>query len=190
MTLYLDIDGVLNNSTPESIANRYGEPYNNEVPYHKFCRVRDEVKTPSVIDKYLDHLHQLDIKLCLKLEEVLKTDPTFSDDFEIVVCSAWRKIFNNPKELSYLFYLKGCPIIASHITRNIIELKDETDINELKQKGEKYTTLNLINFNRADAEILYDLVTHEINSDKFFVLSDDCASIRSNIFKWFQERMF
>lgn len=92
MTLYLDIDGVLN-------------PVDYSTLDFDYLRPKDE-------NDYLWHLALIDTRRCLALVDII-------DEYEvdkIAVCSTWQKNFSL-RELQYLFAVKGFPEIAEKMVR-------------------------------------------------------------------------
>lgn len=181
MILYLDIDGVLNDNTQESIRNRYGYP--TETAYAEFCKFR-----PKEENIFQTHLHQLDIALCLKFlglckrllsKGILKGSP---EGMDIVICSTWRKVFS-VEQLKYLFYLKGFPEIAQNIKRHIVEFKEGDWVKT--EKVREY--INSENLKQADLDILYDLYQNDVGLEDYYILSDDVSHLKNNLFKAFKE---
>ena len=177
MILYLDIDGVLNDNTQKGILNRYGYP--TETAYAEFCKLR-----PKDEDKFLTHLHQLDIGLCLMFVELLEALQKEWPETEIVICSTWRKVFS-VEELKYLFYLKGFPLIAQNIKRYIIAYEDLT----ISEKIKSYLIKSPENLKQADFEVLYDLHKNNIEHGDYCILSDDISCLKSNLYGYFRERI-
>ena len=184
MILYLDIDGVLNDNTDSGSIRRY-DGLKCEHAYSKFCELRDSVV--SEIDIYHSHLHQLDLELCLKLEQQVRFMYMKNiRNIEIVVCSTWRKVFADIKQLRYLFYLKGIPFIARRLTRYINENKKK-DFEWIKTaKTQKYIKTDIEFLKGADIEVLYDLYKNNIK--KYKILSDDISCLKNNFFMEFKRK--
>lgn len=103
--LYLDIDGVLNN-TDVQIKN-YGEGgYKN---FQKMMRDQ-EIKKLSLEHHTIDHIISLDWKLCFALCILLEGKGIT----HIIICSSWRRLYNK-EQLKLLFLAKGFPEIADKI---------------------------------------------------------------------------
>lgn len=181
MILYLDIDGVLNDNTESGSIRRYGGLKCGHA-YSKFCELRDSVV--SEIDIYHSHLHQLDIELCLKLEQQIRL-MNKKEMVEIVVCSTWRKVFT-VEQLKYLFYLKGFPLIARSIKRKIIKFEQVDDAWVNCEEVKQYVLTELNFLRQADFEVLNDLYKNNIKDYK--ILSDDISCLKNNFFMEFKRK--
>lgn len=186
MILYLDIDGVLNNRSERSIKNCYGD---FDKPYNDLLDLRTTLEKYHHLDpdKYHTHLINLDIELCDRLQTAVLNLINFSDTFEIVICSTWRKMFMID-ELKYLFILKGFGRIAKYFTRCINPPEYIYDYADKYIDEGKYNHLVKIDckVNNADLEVLFDLLKHNI-VENFLILSDDISALRNNIYEDFMK---
>lgn len=130
MTLFLDIDGVLN--TNETLKRSYGKH-----SYREFCK-----HFSSIDEKLLNYVLLLDITLCKELDDFISRN-NISD---IVIHSSWTKVLTL-KELQFIFYVKGFPKIADIISDILCceytGSRIETIENYVKiNKIEKYYTMD------------------------------------------------
>lgn len=129
--LYLDIDGCLN--TVNRLKKAYGEggyqDYN--------LKVTGQEKKPMSLDNHtLDHITNINWQLCYALETLIKV---YQID-GIVVCSTWRKLYDE-NQLKLLFIAKGFPFIAdliiglTPINSNLFPDKENEISEDMKNRG-------------------------------------------------------
>lgn len=162
--LYLDIDGILNNT--QVMLNNYGEG-----GYKKYQEMVKEQssKTMALEQHTLDHIIELDWKLCLALQHLL--DKYHITD--IIICSTWRKVYDRD-QLKLLFLAKGFPEIADKITDITSRSYDDERLVEIQKDAQLRVRKNDVIFILDDAvmcEFKSTFAFKDVKIDQYNLLS-------------------